>query len=100
MPSLHNPSLGLRRVGRVMADIDEDVFNYFFNAEGPSVFTKTRGARQALVAQFFKKLHEQCLAEGVPPRWEPDNESRVQAMMDRMSLAKPKVTKPRTKKVK
>ena len=81
---LTNPYLGEQNVSRVMADLPDSVFNYFFNPDGPGALTHVRGARQALIAQFFQKLYEECISEGIPPRWEPETESRIQGMMDRL----------------
>ncbi len=61
---------------RVMAEIPADVFNFFFNKE-KSVFTGTPGARQALIKKFFVSLHNECLRQGVIPRWDPEQEQLV-----------------------
>lgn len=84
--TLRNPHAGSLRVGRVMADLDEDVFNFFFRPDGPCVFTGSRGVRQALLAQFFDALRRECLAQGVAPRWEPENEEKVQKIMDNLNF--------------
>lgn len=88
---LKNPTSSVARE-RVMADLDADVFNFFFAAEGDSVFCHTRGARAALIAQFFHALKKQCELESVPSHWEPGNEDRVQHIMDRLNFNETKIS--------
>ena len=84
--TLRNPHAGALRVGRVMADLDEGVFNYFFDPKAPCLFTGSRGVRQAILAQFFDKLHIACLQRGLTPEWNPENETVVQQILDDMNF--------------
>lgn len=90
-----NPILNGKPEFRVMADLDADHWNYFFRG----VFVGRRGPRQAIICTFFKKFKEACMAEGIIPVWEIDNEPKVNEILQRMNfiVQMPKESKPKRK---
>lgn len=101
MTHLKNPHAGAQFVGRIMADIDLPCYSYFFGRPvtkaapdaGSGVLVGTRGARQAIMSQMFEKLKAACLAEGIDQEWQPENEEKVQAILDRMNFKEQKQKK-------
>lgn len=70
----------------VMAELSPEVFNFFFNRYGPSVFGGSRGARQALICSFFEKLHKECLRQGIEQKWLPEQEKQIQEILNRLNF--------------
>lgn len=89
--------LGKDPVERIMADIPKPIFDYFFDKK-KSVFTASRGPRQVLVQLFFDALHEECVKQGIPAEWHPENEMKVATIMSQIQF-KP-TPKPRAKRTK
>src|SRR5437667_12832734 len=76
---------------RVQADIDQEIFKYFFGLRvkdkmTPGVFTGDRGPRIAMITFFFQKLYEECVASGLKPEWDPENEPKVAEILGRLNF--------------
>lgn len=71
--------------GTVKVDcrIDDATYNYLFRG----VFAGARtGIRAALIGQFFKALHAECLAQNIKPVFDPENESRIAGILARLNF--------------
>ena len=75
----------------VDAWIHNKVFNYFFR----ECLVGERGARSAMIGQFFQRFYEACVADGIRGPWDPEVESRVNEVLQRMNF---KSTKRKPKK--
>lgn len=80
-----NPMPNATSAHRVMADLDKDVWDYFFKG----VFPGTKGPRQAMICTFFLKFYEACQKENIVPIWDVDNESKVAAVLQRLNFNPP-----------
>jgi hypothetical protein len=92
-----NPMPNATSQHRVMADLDAQVWDYFFKG----VFPGTKGPRQALICTFFQRFYEACQKENIVPIWDVDNESKVAGVLARLNfnspVEMPKESKPRRK---
>lgn len=92
-----NPMPNGTSAHRVMADLDEEHWRYFFCG----VFVGKRGPRQALICTFFKKFKEACIAGGIEPIWDVDNEAKVNEILQRLNFNPPveihQASKPKRK---
>jgi hypothetical protein len=57
------------RVDRVQADLDSDIYDYFFH----HVLCSIHGSRQALINFFFQKLFDECQEQGIPRVWNDED---------------------------
>lgn len=80
-----NPMPNATSSHRVMADLDANVWNYFFKG----VFPGTKGPRQAMICTFFLKFYEACQKEGIVPLWDVDNEEKVGAILRQLNFNPP-----------
>lgn len=70
----------------VMGELSPEVFDYFFARSAPSVFGKTRGVRQALIATFFQRFYEECKKHEVLPQWDPEQDLVVEGILSRLNF--------------
>lgn len=69
--------------GRIPRHIDDYFFEKLFkHAIGIGRFSP----RQSLINIFFQKLHAECLAAGLVPAYDPDNEHHVADIMSRLNF--------------
>lgn len=62
-----------------------------FDALQHKIICGTKGAMSALLANFLFKLHAEYVARGWPLQYEPENESRLQQLLDELNFGpKPK----------
>lgn len=78
-----------------MSNLDKNVFEYFFR----HVFAGDRGIRYALINTFFDKFYTACIAEGVPPEWDPTVYDKVKLVLERLNFDE-KIEVPVTKPAK
>lgn len=91
------PEIGFyqRKIPNVHADIpnrahvagllDPKIFHYFFRQVMPG----ERGPRNALISYFFQQFYQACLAAGIEPVWDEDNEAKVWEVLQRMNFNPP-----------
>lgn len=83
---IRNPWPTADDTGRVQANLDEDVYNYFFR----HVFAGDRGVKQAVINQTFKALYEECQRAGIPAEWSPENQQHVADILNRINFTAPR----------
>lgn len=71
---------------KITARMDKVVYDYFFN----HIFFCDRGVKQALINQFFQKLHAECIKRNIPGEWDPKNYASVSAVLADLTFDKPK----------
>jgi len=81
-----------KEVIRVQADIDRNIYDFFFR----HVIPYSHGSRQAIITFFFQRFYEQCVKEGIEPRWDEEYDKKVIDILNRLNFNDPR--KPRTKK--
>ena len=55
------------------------------------------GWREGAICFFFEKLHEAVAATGLAPAWDPENESAVAIILERLNFNLPSDGKPKSK---
>ena len=93
----HNVHQECVKVERVNADVNHEVYDYFFR----HVIAYTHGSRQALVTFFFQRLYEECQAQGIPKVWDENNAAKLTEIVNRLNftpMPEPKVKNERKRK--
>lgn len=96
------PHIDDKPVEWVHSKLPSEIFNYFFR----HVLVGKDGKRQILIQTFFKKLYDECVAAGIEPVWDINNEHRVAEILSRLNFttnvelrperpARPRRTNPR-----
>ena len=71
-----------RNVVRVQADIDKEIYDYFFL----HVIAYCHGARQSLITFFFQRLYEACQQEGIKAVWDESNDEKLLAILNNLNF--------------
>jgi hypothetical protein len=71
-----------RPVVRVQADIDKEIYDYFFH----NVIAYTHGSRQAMITWFFQCFYEECLRRGIQKVWDEDNGEKLVGILNNMNF--------------
>jgi hypothetical protein len=85
-----NPGAGADSSTRININIEPRAFVFFFRG----CLAGDRGAAGALTNTFFTKLHEACVAEGVSPTWDPDNNGKLIDILNRLNFNPPVAIQP------
>jgi hypothetical protein len=58
-----------KKVKRVQADIDVNIYDYFFH----KVIPHEHGSRQAIITHFFQRFYDECQKQKIQAVWDVDN---------------------------
>lgn len=86
-----------RAVVRVQADIDKEIFDYFFH----HVLGYSHGSRQALITFFFQSLYEEFQRQGIQKVWNEENETngKLLEIINRLNFNESKPKKHESRRV-
>ena len=76
-----NPHPDATDRGRVVSNLDQEIFDYFFR----HVFAGERGVTQAIINTLFQALYNECI-KTIPKAYDPDNAAAVNAILARVSF--------------
>ncbi len=84
LPRDHNKD---KPITKTTFNLSTEIMDYFKH------MSLGHGWIQNCCAEFWTRFHAECVKQGIPPVWEPDNLPRVASILSKLSFS-PVVEKP------